>query len=763
MAGPLLTHKTLPAWLAATLLVLSVLLPLPFILDLQVNNQSEVYFSEETPIRQFEEDVRRQFPEDEVLITVFGGGALYEEAFLTPFSEVVKELEQHPMIERVVSVVSMDHITATDDGFSVEYLLKPGDVEHLSPQERQERVVEDHFAPRRVASADGSYLAMVVRPHAMADSREAVELEQVVRNTIEQNGLSNQLVAVAGEVAIDAALFDLMLKDNATFVPLTIVVGVVLLWWLFRRVVAVALAVFATVGVINAASVFVVLSGQPFSMPVSMITPLLTALTMAFFIHLFNALAHAAEHGFRGPECVRRAVGEVERPIRYTAVTTMFGLASLSLSPIPPLQTFGLASALGIGVLYVMTVWLVPPMLARWDRGSWTIRRNSGLAVIDKLIARVSRLGIQYAGVIVGATVLFIIFGSLQIFKVRAESDMLLYFAPDHAIVQSDSLIGQHIAGTIPLEVVFTADKRDSLKDPARLQAIKDFQQWLTSLPEVDHTLSMVDVIEEMHWAFHGKHDDYLTIPDNPRLISQYLFIYDGRELYELVNREFDRARLLVSLNVHGARQIRAAMDKIENYLATHDPGTDWQLTGEGLMLAELERSLIQGQLASGLGAFALIFMSLIVLWRSVSAALLCMLPNVAPLLFIFMIMGVLGMPLDIGTAIISSVAIGVAVDDTIHLYDGYLRRVRKGIDPLIALMRTYRTAGRAISATTLILCAQFFILATSDFIPTYQFGLMTGVGLLAAFLFDIFLLPALLSLAIRRKRLAAAPLWQER
>ena len=97
--------------------------------------------------------------------------------------------------------------------------------------------------------------------------------------------------------------------------------------------------------------------------------------------------------------------------------------------------------------------------------------------------------------------------------------------------------------------------------------------------------------------------------------------------------------------------------------------------------------------------------------------------------------------------------AVGIAVDDTIHVYHGFISRVRKGINPVFALARTYQQAGRAVMTTTIILCAQFFLLLASAFVPMSHFGVLTSVGLLAALVFDLLLLPALLMLMFRMKK----------
>jgi predicted RND superfamily exporter protein len=156
---------------------------------------------------------------------------------------------------------------------------------------------------------------------------------------------------------------------------------------------------------------------------------------------------------------------------------------------------------------------------------------------------------------------------------------------------------------------------------------------------------------------------------------------------------------------------------------------------------------LIAGQVKSMAGAVAIIFLLMLIQWRSLKDSLICMIPNLAPLLLIFILMGAFGIWLDVATAMIASVAVGIAIDDTIHVYHGFIHRVRQGLSPTLAMARTYRQAGRAITITTLILCTQFLLLATSSFVPVQNFGLLTSIGLMAALIFDLLLLPAILIL----------------
>ena len=134
-------------------------------------------------------------------------------------------------------------------------------------------------------------------------------------------------------------------------------------------------------------------------------------------------------------------------------------------------------------------------------------------------------------------------------------------------------------------------------------------------------------------------------------------------------------------------------------------------------------------------------------LFRSPIAALICLIPNIAPLYFIFVMMGAFGIPLDMATSLIAGVVLGITVDDTIHLYHSYQHRLQQGASPTFALARSFEASGRAVLAVSLVLVSQFSLLIGSQFQPTADFGLLAAIGLLSGQLLELLLLPALIVL----------------
>lgn len=740
----------LRAALVAALLLALFLGSNALLLRLQLDNSPEAYSPPDSPAVQFNRELRAQFPEDQVLVLLFRGPVLFEADFLARLDAAAQALEQHPLVERVLAPTRFDHIAGTEDGFAVEPLIDPDGLDKGTPAERQARALGDRFAKGLLLSEQGDAMALIVRPVRLDNSLQRAELMEAANIIVARTGLSPWLSATAGQVALDVAELRSMVRDTLVFVPATMLLGLLMVWWLFRRPLAVLLTMLAVGVSVSVTVALIVLAGRSYSLVTSMIPPLIASLTVALLLHLFNAVYRAARRGVQGPERIRQAVHEVRRPALYTALTTTAGLASLGLSPIPPITTFGLAAAAGALLLYPLVIWLVPVLLGAWDRHDWPAPGRSA-RWLDWMVAHAPRVALRHPLAVVVLVAIVMAAGAPFLTRVKAETDLYQFFGSDHWITRSTHAVENALAGVSLLEVVFDGPGRDSLKEPQTLQALRDFQTWLEAQAEVDRTDSMAEIVEEMNWAFHGEDPAFRKVPESRNLVSQYLFIYDGRDLYDLVDREFARTRLTMNLSVHGANEIQAVMDRISAHLPSTELGKlGWHFAGTAYLFAEQEDLLVQGQIRSLLAAVALMTGFMLLLWRAVVPAVLSMIPNLAPIVLIFIIMGISGIRLDMATALIASVAVGIAVDDTIHIYHGYGRQRARGVGPVRALLSTFRGAGRAVTATTAILCGQFLLLTASAFVPTEQFGLLTAVGLLTALVFDLLLLPALLLLAGR-------------
>jgi len=715
---------------------------------IQLNNAPEVYFSPGSPAAALREELRQDFPSDETLTVLFQGGEqLFERAFLDRLHEVAQRVESHPLVDRVSTILSFERISGSADGFVVAPLVEADRLGEVSAMSLRQHVLSDRFAPGLLVARDGSALALVVRPTLLDESRQRAALRSDVLVAIEDAGLKPYVVGDAGQLTIDVAQFSSIMRDTMWLVPSTVIIGLSLLAWVVGRLRPVVIGGVAMSTVTAPAVAGIVAFGQPYTMATVILPSLLAAYTVATLLHLYAGVQGAQRTVRSRAAAVDRAIGETRRPSAYNVLTTGAGLLSLTLVPIPPIQVLGIAGAAGTVLVFLTVYVLVPPFLRHWDQGGWP-QQSSGMGRLGRLSRRLAFLSMRWPKTIVVLLALAVVAVAPQLAKVQVETDLLAFFEPEHPVNVDTRRIESALSGVTTLEISVRSRERDAFQSVETLRHVQLFQRWLETLPEVDRTIAMTDLVEEMHWAMNGEQPGFRALPSTDRLLRQYLLVYDGNDLYELVNRDFNHTRIVVNLNVHGSSEIGRAIGAIRARAAVVPlPGLEVDVGGYGRLLADQVDLLVEGQLRSFVGAFGQVFLLMALLFRSAKSAGICMPPNVAPLFFILALMGASGISLDLATVMIASVVLGITIDDTIHLYHGYRKRLRVGVSPLFAIARTYESSGRAVMATSAVLIAQFALMTTSDFIPTANFGLLTATGLLAGLLFEVLLLPALLVL----------------
>ncbi len=737
---------------AIALIVLIHVVSAALLLRLSLNNAPGLYFPQDAPATVLERELRAEFPSDEFLIALFRGGDMYAAPVLGALDRVAGTMAKHPDVDRVFAVTRVDHIAGSADGFVVAPLIDATQLDTESPEDRKARVLGDRFMPRWLASTDGKALAMVVRTHKLSESRQRQSIEDAFHAAVREQKLETHLEAVAGTVALDAAEMRSMLRDTIVFTPLVMVLGLALMYWVVGRVIPVVIGAVAMSTSVIACVALIALIGQPYTLVTAMVPTLISAYTTANLLHFYAALKRMRDAGFHRPKRVIFALQEINTPAMFNVLTTAAGMISLVLVPIPPVQVFGLVGAVGVLVIYFVVFRLVPPLLVKYDHGPWA-QGGGGFGWTRRLSFGLARIGIRYAGWVVGGMVAISVAGTALVLKVEAESDLLKFFNESHPLTVSTAKVESALVGVTALEIVVDGPGRDAFKNVDLLRKVKALQTQVESLPEVDRSLSMMDIVEEMNWAFNDEDKAFRALPANDRMLAQLLLIYDGRDLQELVNNDYQRMRIILNVNVHGANAIQEVIGKVEEMIAKVDaPQLKWQMAGYGRLFADQEDLLVTGQLRSFAGAFGQIFIIMLLLWRTVPAAVISMLPNLAPLFFVFMLMGAAGIYLDMATVLIAGVVLGITVDDTIHIFYHYRMRRDKGAGVVFAIARSIETSGKAVLAVSLLLVSQFLLLSTSSFVPTSSFGLLTAIGLMSGQLLELLLLPALVVLWGRMK-----------
>ncbi|MBF0266697.1 MAG: MMPL family transporter, partial [Gammaproteobacteria bacterium] len=290
-------------------------------------------------------------------------------------------------------------------------------------------------------------------------------------------------------------------------------------------------------------------------------------------------------------------------------------------------------------LLIILLLFIVPKIFIRFDHAQWPTTDNQ-LKFIDSFIKFAVILSIRHAWKILLITVLLLLIGTPFIFKVTAETNLLKFFPDDHFVTKDTYLIQEKLSGVMPLQIILDGNKRDDFKKLDNLQQINSLEKWLLAQTEIDKVSSIVGFMKDINKGMNMNEPEFDRLPESDQMISQFLFIYDGEEVYELVNKEFNQTRVLINLNIHNSGEIRDLVSRINDYANHHIKDLKVQVSGEAKVFSDQDRLLISGQMYSLISASILIFAVMLFLFRNLMEALLSMLLNLSPVIVIFIFMG---------------------------------------------------------------------------------------------------------------------------
>ena len=728
---------------------------------LPVETSVESLIVENDPDLLFYEKFKDQFGEDEFLVVAFSTPEIFSEETLTWIAEQTDALGKIAEVREVVSLTSVEDIVGSDSDFIIRPLVAEMPDSAAGFLQLRQRALDNPLIRGGLLSNDGQAALFLIRttPHPGDETYDARLIDQV-RSHMEKNAhnLPGLEWHLAGWLVTDVSMASYMNRDMALFMPLTFLLLVLLLWLFLRNGYAVLISVAVITLCLIWAMAFLYLVGGAMSPMTSILTPLIMALALSDCVHIFSHFLRQERTGSNVVEVMGQTMARLTVPCFLTSLTTAIGFASLAVSDIPPIRHFGLAAAGGMMAEFILSVTVIP-------LGVWLLRRRPGL-LKKHPTSRAGRLGgVEGLGRLVSRHPLAILIVSVGlvglsivgITRLQVETNLIEYFKKDSSVYQDTRFVDEHLGGVNTLEVSFVSPVSGAFKDPVNLQILEEVAAYLESQPDISHTTTVADFLKQMNRAFHGERAEAYVLPDSREMVAQYLLLYDGEELVNFIDNDYRWARLSAQISEHRSGVLKKRIEDLQGFLQQQfsESGLEIVVTGKTMLVNKLVQDIVNSQVQSLVLACGVIFVVLLVVFRSVSLGLLALVPNIMPILFNLGLMGWLGIPLNTATAIISAVAIGIAVDDTIHFIHQYQEERRNGVSPRPAVLATFEKKGGAIVWTSLILMGGFGVLVLSSFVPTIQFGFLSSMIMLFALLCDLLVLPALL--LVSKKAIARA------
>jgi uncharacterized protein len=673
---------------------------------------------------------------DGILIAIENKDGIYNPQTLEKIRDITEALEDMPEFDSndVMSLYSADNITGTEWGLDVRsfYRRVPTSPERLEDLRQQVRTNDMVYG--RLVSEDETVALIVAGLHSDAFTQEFYQDIMAFAHTFESE---EETIYVAGRPIVEGTMALLGPADMKRMVPVVLVVIAVVLYILlgsFRASGATLFSVF--VSSVWAFGMMAAL-GVPIYSVSTMIPVMLIAIGVAYGIYFFNHLNRYYKQFPHGTvyEALYYTLKVLWKPLSMAAATTMIGFISLLSSQVFPIKYFGVFTALGIFVAYLLAMGFLPAavVLLGYKPGKKSTSGDAAPKVswlnqwADLLLRNKLKVYISVA------VVVFVALWGIQ--KVWINSSFLKNFEKDSDIVLTDKFVNSKFGGTSTLNVILESKNADAFKQPEILRIVDAMQQETVKLEKTGNSFSLADYLKRMNKVMNEDQEEFYTIPSGSDLVAQYLLLYemsgDPQNLLKVVNYDYNRINVTFQLKGDDSKTINEALNVIETFrepFAQHDVEINY--AGSGYKALVFIGLILEGQILSIAISLLLVLILLSLMFRSIKAGLIGSVPILITALISFGVMGLLGIPLSTTTALLSSIAIGIGIDYAIHFMQNYRMHLQAGLANMEAIYATMTGTGKAILFNAIVVIAGFMVLMFSVFPPNRTLGALVSMNM---------------------------------
>lgn len=682
---------------------------------------------------------------------------VFEPETLVMIEELTTFLENQPAVTQIRSLTRYQYTHSDSVSLSTDYLIEDVGEINEDPQllaETKDILAGEELALGTLITEDFRHTRIAARTELRrGETAHNVELVNALNAFIEEQGYTDQgyNLHISGQPLINQKFEYHSLKDSQTLNPLMALFMIIVLFISFRSFSGTILPWFVIGAGIVCLNGIQGLLGFPHSPVDQALIPTMIIIGIGVSVHVMVEYYHARERGLDAQAAAKDTITHLWRPAFFTAITTSAGFIALAVTRIVPVREFAVLGAIGPVLLFFLALTVLPALLSYVPKVSATTLRVVSTSPVTRLTQKVPDFTRRYRNPILGVGFLAMIFAAISVPAIKVDTNFLNYFKSDNPARIDMVYFDETFRGVMPIEVIIDSGVEGGVKDPAFLQRMQAFQNYLEGLDTVGEFNTMVDFLKQINQALNGDDPAYYRLPDTPEMAAQFLFLYESsgpeEDLTDMKDFDDRYARMTVPMVNMVASDMDRQLQEIRRELNTRFSDLDVSLTGSMVMFNAQDKYTGEGMFRSFGIALLVVSLFFIMLFKSIKYGLLSIIPSVLPIMIAGGVVGLLGISLDLGSMIVGAMTIGIAVDDAIHVMNRYLAAKEAGSTTHESIQRAMTESGRAVVYSSIILVLGFSVLAFGSFIPIMYVGIFGAMIMLLAVLGDLFFLPALLYL----------------
>jgi len=758
---------------------------------IQIDTSIEAFMHKTDPALLTYNDFRDQFGRDEVVIVALKPKQVFDVNFLKTLQQLHAELEENvPYLDDITSLLNARNTRGEEDLLIVEDLMEnwPENDEQL--QAIKQRALSNPMYENMLLSKDGRFTTIIIRTLSRSSAgndddimdgfedfddtiespagtekeyltdEENTEVVLAVEKIVEKYQSDDLPIYLAGSPAVVHFLKLAMMSDMQKFMLLAILTVSILLYLMFRRLTGVILPLVIVILSLLSTISLMAVSGVPIKVPTEILPSFILAVGVGSSVHILAIFFHRLRKTKDKEDAIVYAIGHSGLAVMMTNLTTAAGLLSFSTADVAPVAEIGIFAGAGIILAFIYTVVLLPALIAIMplsNKKTEAFRKNN--RIMDRILDSIGRFSTTHPKKILFVSFCLVAFALVGAFSIKFSHYPLKWLPETSAIRVATEKIDKELNGSMSMEILFKTNRENGLYEPELLNRIEaagdDFLKLSNQELFIGKAWSITTLLKEINQALNSNDPAEYTIPQNKPLVAQELLLFENSgsdDLEDFVDSQFSMARLTIKVPFVDGMLFEPVDEEINAYLNKHFADVDFEITGLIALIVKTFNNTITSMATSYMTAVAVITLMMILLIGRIRIGLLSMIPNLAPIILMLGVIGWLGFPMDLFTMMVASIAIGLAVDDTIHFMHNFRRYYEQSGDPEKAVFETLHSTGRAMLVTSVVLSMGFFIYMFANMENIVRFGFLTGFTILMALASDYFIAPALMVL-VNKKR----------
>lgn len=601
---------------------------------------------------------------------------------------------------------------------------------------------------------DDETTCILAYPRAEFKNERGPLLNRVYEIAETDFGIDASTLRTGGPTVDGAAIEQESRKSLGTFLWMSVVMVFLLTWYRMRDLPLTILVIFFS-GLCAAISLTILYwTGGQMNLTMVMLPTLTFILGVSGCVHMVNYYRKASTNGF-GLASADQAVVDGGYPVALSSTTTAIGLMSLAASSVVPIKMFGFYSGCGIiasiGVMLLIlpsTLYLLRGRISKRFSAQGDMEKRERVTGVSRSTSVLLNWVCRYHYVVVIPVLLGVTFLAIGVFKLQASVKIQNRFAQRTKIIEDYRWLETNLGPLVPMEIELHFSPENELSLWNKMQMVKSIERAVKQTTAINATLSVAtfEPYVPRGRRFVDKYERKTRIDKWEREFSNF---EDANLVYIVGDESYWRISLRVAaLNEidYGGFLETVATNVNSQLEHMNQHGVDATLTGGIPLVYKAQHQILSDLMYSFVTAFLIITAIFIFVLRDIRAGLIAMIPNVFPPLLVFGAMGWLGYSIEIGSVMTASVALGIAVDDTLHFLTWYRRGTKEGLSRFASIRYAFEHCAKAMIDTSLICGLGVLPFLFGVFMPTVKFASLLMIMLMTALLGDLILLPAILA-----------------